>query len=210
MSVPGTIYGVVLNDLAERDALAGDFGEKPYAAPPRAPVVYIKPRSSVSQGVVRIGAGQEVRVAATIGLLFSRDASMVSEADALGHVGAACLALDVSYPQANYYRPAIAQLAVDRFLPLGAFGAPELPSRLVARISGAGAHEWSLDRLVRSPAKLVADLSQFMTLRAGDLLLVGLPGDAPLVGAGSRLTVAGGSLPPLEATIEADARGEAA
>lgn len=203
MTVSGTIYGVLLNDAQEREALSPHFNEKPYEAPPLAPVVYIKPQPCISQGIVRVPPGVDlVEAAPTIALLFARDAADVAAEHAMACVGAMCLALDVSIPQASYYRPAIAERCRDGFLPIGPFAWAGLPASIETSIDGTIAHRWSLDRLVRPVPDLVADLSRFMTLRAGDVLLVGLPGDAPRVGPGRRIRVEADGLPPLDASFE--------
>lgn len=202
--IGGTIYGVVLNDAAERETLGASLGEDPYKAPPAAPVVYIKPRACATGRGAAIPLPddeRELTVAATLALLIGRDASRVENASALDHVAAACLALDVSVPFDSYYRPPIAQVARDGFLPLGALVEPTLPDEIVTAIDDEEAHRWSLSRLVRSPAQLISDLSQFMTLQAGDLLLVGLPGDAPRATEGQRIAVSASGLPPLATAI---------
>jgi len=208
MSIPGTIYGVVLNDAQERASLGDALSADPYKAPPQAPVVYIKPRLCATLGgaPVPLPRGEDrLRAAATLGLLLASDACRVSPDGAMGHVGGACLALDVAVPFASYYRPPIAQIARDGFLPLGSMGAPILPDEIVTEVDGEAVHRWSLSRLVRGPAQLISDLSQFMTLRAGDLLLIGLPGDAPLVGQGQTVHVRATSLAPIATRIEAEA-----
>lgn len=195
----GTFYGVVLNDRAECDALAPAFGEKPYSAPPLAPVVYIKPRSCVTTGgaPVPVPAGLDaVQASATVALLFG---------DRPGVPVAAALALDICEPHASYYRPAIRQRCRDGFLPLGAFTAldPALEeAEIVTRVEGTVVHRWALTRLVRDPAALIADLGAFMTLSDGDVLLVGLPGDPPLVRAGQSIAVSMECLPPLATRFE--------
>lgn len=200
MIIAGTAYGVVLNDRAERAALAERFQEKPYLASPVAPVVYIKPRQCVRMGGagVMIPAGVEALEAApTVALLFGRDSSGAGwEA-----VAATCLALDISIPKPDYYRPSVAQRSAEGFLPLGGFDAPDLPEEIVTFIDGIEAHRWKLSRLVRDASALIADLSSFMTLRAGDLLLLGLPGDAPLVRAGQSIRVQAAGLPTLSTMI---------
>lgn len=197
MTFSGDIYGVVLNDREERARIEPQFSEKPYQAPPEAPVVYMKPRSAVAHGPVGIAPGAQVTASATLALLFARSACKVGADRAMAHVGAVALALDLSYPKKDYYRPAIAQQNADGFLALGEWVAPALPSGITVQSEGAPPHHWSLDRLVRDPATLIADLSSFMTLRAGDVLLIGLPGDAPTIGAGAALSVSAQGLPTL-------------
>lgn len=202
MTIAGNVYGVVLNDGEELLKLAPEFQTKPYNAPPQAPVVYMKPGNAIARGPVKVAAGAQVNAAATLALLFARDATKCSAAEALDNVGGVALALDISYPRKDYYRPAIVQQNGDGFLALGDWQAPLFPAVIATAIDGNPAHSWPLDRLNRSPAQLVADLSQFMTLRAGDVLLVGLPGDAPQVSAGQSVTVTAEGMPALQATFE--------
>lgn len=200
--IAGTAYGVVLNDRAEIALLGSALDADPYKVPPRAPVVYIKPRNCLTSGGAPVVLEADVpsaSVAATIALIFDRDVSGAG-GDVLSAVGSACLAVDVSVPHESYYRPAIAQRCRDGFLPLGRVTA--LPANLgvtelVTEIDGRIAHRWSLDRLVRSVPELIGDLAAFMTLRAGDMLLVGLPGDAPVVSAGASVTVSADGFPAL-------------
>lgn len=197
MTLAGNIYGVVLNDTAERADLAPQFAEKPYSAPPRAPVVYMKPLASLATGPVAVPAGG-LTASATLALLVARDTTLVSESDALACLGGAALALDLSVPTSSYYRPAVAQKNGDGRLALGAFAAPAIPAAIRLLADGAVIHEWSLDRLHRQPAALIADLGAFLTLKAGDVLMVGLPGDAPVIRAGQTLRLEADGLPPLD------------
>lgn len=203
----GTVYGVILNDRDERARLAEAFAVPPYKAPPEAPVVYIKPRNCFARSGAEVFIGDEdVEVAATLGLLIGRDAVRTAAADALGHVAGVCLALDVTLPHESYYRPAIPLRCRDGFLPLGdfaAFAPSILTTEIVTAVDGKSVHRWAPARLVRDAATLIADLSAFMTLSAGDVLLIGLPYDAPRVRAGQSVTVTAGSLPALKAQFNA-------
>jgi 5-oxopent-3-ene-1,2,5-tricarboxylate decarboxylase/2-hydroxyhepta-2,4-diene-1,7-dioate isomerase len=200
--IAGAVYGVALNDRQQLAALGEALSQPPYARPPAAPVLYIKPRTCLSGFGAAVPLPpelSEVEAAPTLGLLLADDA---------GAIGAACLALDVCEPHASYYRPAIRQRCRDGFLPLGGFapfdaalaGAP-----IVTRIDGALVHRWELTRLVRGVAQLLADIGGFMTLQAGDLLLVGLPGDAPRARAGQSLSVEMDGLPTLHTRFEPEA-----
>lgn len=199
----GHIYGVALNDRLERDRLASAFQEKPYGAPPIAPIVYMKPAAALARGPVRVAAGTQLVAAPTIALLFARDASRIAADQVQAHLGAAALALDLSLSlsQTSYYRPAIAQKNGDDFLVLGDAGAVDLPDTIRTFIDGAPVHSWSLDRLWLPVADLVAQLSLFMTLRAGDILLIGLPGDAPVVKPGQAIRAEADGLAAIETII---------
>lgn len=208
--ISGTVYGVVLNGRAERAALHEAFAAPPYKTPPHAPVLYIKPRGCIASDGAKVHLSPglaEVEAAATVGLLFDRDVHRVSRQSALAHVAAACLALDVTEPHHSYYRPAVRQRCRDGFLPIGApttFHQGILDADIVTSVNGREVHRWTLADLVRDAAMLISDISSFMTLAAGDLLLVGLPSGAPRVGAGDIALVRMQGLAPLHASFEAE------
>jgi 5-oxopent-3-ene-1,2,5-tricarboxylate decarboxylase/2-hydroxyhepta-2,4-diene-1,7-dioate isomerase len=208
--IAGTIYGVVLNDREQREQLAVLFEAPPYKAPPQRPVLYIKSRNCIATGggtVLLPPDLTQVEAAPTLGLLIGRDARRVTAQAALSHVAGACLALDVCEPQDNFYRPPVRQRCRDGFLPLGevgAFSAALLDCDIETRINDAVAQTWSPRRLLRDAATLIADVSAFMTLAAGDLLLVGLPHDAPRAQAGDHINVRAGFLPGLTARFRAE------
>jgi len=58
---------------------------------------------------------------------------------------------------------------------------------------------------VRSAAVLLADVSEFMTLRPGDLLLLGVPHGAPLAGAGQRVRLFASGIGQIEFALQAAA-----
>lgn len=197
MTVAGNIYGVVLNDAEERERLAPQFEEKPYGKPPVAPVVYLKPLSSLVKGAVKVPEDTGLTASTTLAVMIARDTGRVSENGVAVCLGAAALALDLSIPSSSYYRPAVAQKNGEGRLALGDFVAPVFPQTIRLVADGRIIHEWSLDRLVRPLETLVADLGAFLTLKAGDVLLVGLPGDAPAVRPGQALQVEAEGLPAL-------------
>jgi 5-oxopent-3-ene-1,2,5-tricarboxylate decarboxylase/2-hydroxyhepta-2,4-diene-1,7-dioate isomerase len=51
------------------------------------------------------------------------------------------------------------------------------------------AHRRSLSGLLRPAHQLLADVSEFMTLEAGDILMLGAPDDAPLARAGQSVRI---------------------
>lgn len=202
----GTAYGVVLNDRAERVALSDAFTSEPYRDAPKSPVLYIKPRlCAVPSGSrVEVPDSAELIIAPTLALLFGRDATRSSASQALEHVAAVRLALDISQPHASYFRPAIAERCRDAFLPLGNLSPlPQDISQITIHtlVDDREVHSWSLGRLAMPVADLVEAISVFMTLSAGDLLLVGLPGDAPRARAGQIVKATASGIEPVEAQL---------
>lgn len=208
--INGTVYGIALNDKDELVKLAGEFNEKPYLAPPKAPILYIKPRNCFSfyGAAVAMPVGEKALVAAPcIAVMFARDVTKETAQGALSAIGAACLAIDVSIPNPSYYRPAIKQKCRDGFLPLGAWGKWDdsfEKNEISTKINGKNAHNWDLRRLNRSAADAISQLSQFMTLKANDVLLLGLPHDAPLVEIGDEIEIRMNGLSSLKTNFIAE------
>jgi 5-oxopent-3-ene-1,2,5-tricarboxylate decarboxylase / 2-hydroxyhepta-2,4-diene-1,7-dioate isomerase len=194
----GTVYGVLLNHVDALAALGDASQQPPYKAPPRAPVLYIKPRNTHSAHgvaiVVPAGVG-ELEMGATLGMVIGRTACRVSEAQALSYVAGYTVCNDVSVPHASYYRPSMRFKCRDGFLPIGPWivAARHAPSpdalRLRVDIDGRTVLQVEAPELVRSAARLIADVTEFMTLDCGDVLMVGVPDGAPRARAGQRVDI---------------------
>ncbi|RZA28408.1 MAG: fumarylacetoacetate hydrolase, partial [Proteobacteria bacterium] len=67
----GTVYGTLMNFRGELDALGPTMNEAPYKAPPKAPVLYVKPANTWSENgaVIRVPAGAEVEVGGTVAMV---------------------------------------------------------------------------------------------------------------------------------------------
>lgn len=200
--IAGTIYGIALNSHQEREALSHAFAEPRYAAAPVAPVVFIKPRTCVrlDGGAVPVPEQlDQVAVASSVALLFGgADSRPV----------AAALALDLSEVGAGYYRPAIRQKCRDGFLPLGRFVPIERWNRdaaVTCLVDGKERDRWTLQDLYLGIDELIATLSRFMTLMAGDVLLIAGGADQPSAARGSRIEGRLDGLPPVVADLIGDA-----
>jgi len=203
--VSGTVYGVILNDAASVQKI-GSLEEAPYKGAPKAPALYIKPANTrVACGAaVRLPAGAKtVEVAATIGLVMGRAAGRLTAEKALDAVAGIVLAADLSLPHASYYRPAIREKCFDGSLPLSSVKPLVDLSSLVltTEIDGKVVESRSLAGLIRKPAQLLADVTEFMSLRQGDVLLVGVSYQAPQAAAGSKITLSAEGVGSLSFTI---------
>lgn len=189
----GAVYGTLLNHRSALAALGDAVNRPPYDAPPDAPVLYIKPRNTLAAPgcAVRIPAGiPELEVGACLGLVIGRTACRVSEPRALDYVAGYLIVADVSIPHASYHRPAIRFKARDGFCPLGpavtARAAVANPDALAIRtyLDGALVHSANTADSIRPAARLLADVTDFMTLAPGDVLALGAAGQAPRVRSG--------------------------
>lgn len=210
MSQFGTVYGVILNVQGGLEALGDAVNAAPYKAPPKAPVLYIKPSNTflVGGGAVGVPDGtEELEVQPTLGLVFGRTASRVAEAEALNYVSGLVPAIDVTLPHASVYRPAIRQRCRDGFLPLGAVAAPVSGAVDVrVKINGKDAGGFSTAELVRSIPRLIADVTDFITLSPGDVLLVGLGLGSPRAKVGDEVTAELSSVGKVSCTIVPEAQ----
>jgi 5-oxopent-3-ene-1,2,5-tricarboxylate decarboxylase/2-hydroxyhepta-2,4-diene-1,7-dioate isomerase len=208
--VSGTIYGVLLNYKGALAALGNAVNEPPYLEAPKAPVLYIKPVNTV------IGYGMPIplpdnvpalEIGATLGVVIGRKATRVSEEQALTYVDGYTVVNDVSIPHTSLYRPAVSQKARDGFCPVGPWvierDAVVNPDALRVRvfINGELRQENTTANLIRPIPRLIAEITDFMTLNIGDTLLVGVPEDAPLAKAGDHVRIEIDNIGILENTV---------
>ncbi len=193
----GTVYGTLLNHRDALAALGNAVHEPPYKAPPVAPVLYIKPRNTwldAGEPIVVPTGVDELEIGATLGLVIGRTACRVREAEALSFVAGYVIVNDVSVPHPSYYRPSLRFKTRDTFCPIGRFvrceavGSPDALAISVA-IDGSIVHRASTAGLIRPAARLLAEVSDFMTLSAGDVLCIGVAAGAPRARAGQRVSI---------------------
>jgi 5-oxopent-3-ene-1,2,5-tricarboxylate decarboxylase/2-hydroxyhepta-2,4-diene-1,7-dioate isomerase len=212
----GTVYGTLLN---HRDALAA-LGDQvtlaPYKAPPKAPILYIKPRNTVVGHRVPVVVppdAAELEIGATLGVVIGRSATFVAEAKALDVVAGYTVVNDISVPHASLYRPSMRFKCRDGFCPIG----PAIVARahvpdpdaltIEVAIDGRTVQRSSTAGLVRPVARLIADVCEFMTLFPGDVLTVGVAAGAPRARVGQTVAVTIPGVGRLENTL---VRGSAA
>ena len=214
--VEGAVYGTLLNDRAALDALGDAVNAAPYKAPPKAPVLYVKPRNTrAGHGakVVVPGGTSGVQIGGSLGIVIGRTASHVSVADALDHVAGYTIVADLCVPHESVYRPSVRFRARDGFCVMGpAVVARRLvadPDALPISVSIDGRQTFHANTAtsIRHVAQLIADVTDFMTLGAGDVLTLGVPHGAPLARAGDIVTVSIGAWPALTFSMTSEAAG---
>lgn len=213
----GVVYGTLLNDPATLAALGDAVHAAPYKAPPKAPVLYLKPRhtQAPSGAAVAVPAGDVLEIGATLGLVIGRTACRVSEAEALAHVAGVLLVADLCHPHAAFYRPSVRLRARDGSCLFGPVVAPatRVPDpdavELSVRVDGEVVQTVRFDGMVRSAARLLQDVTEFMTLRPGDVLLLGLTEGAPQARAGQAFSIEAPSLGRLEGRLVTEAAAAA-
>jgi 5-oxopent-3-ene-1,2,5-tricarboxylate decarboxylase/2-hydroxyhepta-2,4-diene-1,7-dioate isomerase len=194
----GTVYGTLLNHRSALEAMRETAALPPYNGAPRAPVLYVKPRNTLARcgEPVEVPAdAPELEAAACLGLVIGRTAWRVAEASSLEHIAGFLIVNDVSVPHPNYYRPSVRYKARDGFCPMGprvtARALVGNPDALVFRtyVDGELKHTMSTADLLRPIARLLADVTDFMTLAPGDVLAAGAAAPAPRVRAGQTVRI---------------------
>jgi 5-oxopent-3-ene-1,2,5-tricarboxylate decarboxylase/2-hydroxyhepta-2,4-diene-1,7-dioate isomerase len=204
--VRGAVYGTLLNDRAALEALGDTVHAAPYKAPPKAPVLYLKPRNTLAGHRARVVVPDDVagvEVGASLGIVIGRTATRVDATRAAEYIAGYTLVADLSVPHTNVYRPSVRLRARDGFCVIGpalvAARHVAAPDDLAIDVSLNGAHSFhaSTATSVRNVAQLLADVTDFMTLNAGDVLTLGVRHGSPVAHIGDTATLSVGALPPL-------------
>jgi 5-oxopent-3-ene-1,2,5-tricarboxylate decarboxylase / 2-hydroxyhepta-2,4-diene-1,7-dioate isomerase len=200
----GTVYGTLMNFRGELDALGDAMKQPPYKAPPQAPVLYVKPANTWTEngGSIAVPAGvQEVAVGATVAMV------MKSAREVAGYV----LMNDLTLPHESFFRPPVKFNCLDGFLGIGdrirarnEAGDPAV-FKLEVRINGELKQTVRFSQLVRPADKLLADVSEFMTLGEGDMLMLGCDVGRPLARVGDRIEIKMPALGTLTNSLVAEA-----
>jgi 2-keto-4-pentenoate hydratase/2-oxohepta-3-ene-1,7-dioic acid hydratase in catechol pathway len=163
-----------------------DHAQEVGLALPAEPLLFIKANSAISgphDAIVRPrGATKldyEVELAAVIG----RDARNVSAADAMKHVAAYCIVDDVSERafQMEHGGTTTKGKSADTFAPVGPWlvTADEIPDpqalEVWTTVNGEPRQRGTTANMIFGVRELVAYVSRFMSLRAGDLISTGTP-----------------------------------
>lgn len=196
--ISGTVFGTSLNYKGTLERLGDAVHNKPYGSPPIAPVLYIKPANTFNcyGGAIPMPVGiSKLEMGAALGLVIGTKATRVNEANALSYLTGYTIVNDVCVPHESLYRPAVQHQARDGFCPIGPWiidrHEVDNPNNLVIRvfINDKLEQENSTANLIRSVSRLIADVTEFMTLSPGDVLLVGIPEKAPQAAVGDKIRI---------------------
>jgi 2,4-diketo-3-deoxy-L-fuconate hydrolase len=156
------------------------------SAPPTHPILFFKhPNTIVGpfDEIVRPARAETLDWEAELGVVIGRTAWQVDEADALGHVAGYLVGNDVSertWQRAESGGQWSKGKTAPTFCPLGPWLVPAeevdpTSLRIWSRISGSPRQDSSTADMVFSVSELIADLSQYVRLEVGDVLLTGTP-----------------------------------
>ncbi len=196
--ISGTVFGTLLNYKGALEKLGNAVHDTPYNSPPIAPVLYIKPANTFNRygTAIPMPAGiSKLEIGAALGLVIGKKAVAVDEELALTYVAGYTIVNDVSVPHDSVFRPAVQHKARDGFCPIGPWiidrHEVDNPDDLVIRvfINEELRQENTTSNLIRSVSRLLADVTEFMMLSPGDVLLVGVPEEAPQAEVGDKIRI---------------------
>jgi len=178
----GSLFGVALNWRSLLEQKQEEFAQPPYQQPPQKPVLFIKTPNTLNHhgGKVIQPHGERLQPGPALGVVIGRNASRVPAAHALDYVSGYVIVNEFSLPEDSYYRPAVKAKCRDGFCTLGqlipADKVPD-PHALTIRLfvndqvrQTGHTSDW-----LRPLPQLIAEITEFMTLHAGDVLITGTP-----------------------------------
>lgn len=163
-----------------------DHAQEVGMALPKEPMVFIKANSAINgpnDPILRPAGGVKLDYEVELGAVIGRDARNVSEADAMKHVAAYCIVDDVSERafQMEHGGTTTKGKSADTFAPIGPWlvTADEVgdPQKLEVWtvVNGESRQRGKTDNMIFGVRQLVAYVSRFMSLRAGDVISTGTP-----------------------------------
>lgn len=194
-----TVYGSLMHHRAELEALVEAAHQAPYNAPPKAPVLYIKPSNTFlgfGQTLPLPAAHAQIQARACVGLIYKPNQLLVADNPALNATNNIvnkdwqwALFSDFSLPHASFYRPPLRFNALD-----GSLALPQTTRtaqwqalqdlRIETWVNGQCVHAYSSADWLRTAQEQLEVVSEFIAWEAGDVLMLGCPPDAPLVKVG--------------------------
>jgi len=153
---------------------------------PTEPLVFIKANSAINgpgDAIIRPRGAIKLDYEVELGAVIGRDARNVTEADAMKHVAAFCIVDDVSERafQMEHGGTTTKGKSADTFAPIGPYlvtadevGDPQ-SLEVWTTVNGQARQRGNTVNMIFTVRQLVAYVSRFMSLRAGDIISTGTP-----------------------------------
>lgn len=209
IKIDGNIFGVVLNYTCLYEKRVSQFHDKPYLREPQYAVLFIKTPNTrnTSGNVVIKKKGEVLQAGPTFGVIIGKSTSRVTEKDALSHVAGFVVVNELSLPEDSYYRPAIKAKCQDGFCVLGTPISIEKvsnPHHLALRVyvNGELKQQGTTANWIRSPAQIIEEISAYMPLNEGDIILTGTPYGRVDLNAGDEVCVEIDQLGSVTSTVQ--------
>ncbi len=182
LDTQGNIFGIALNYKDLYSTLEAQFTQNPYVKAPIKPVLFIKTpntRNTSGQVVVKQQA-DTLQAGPTVGIVIGKSTSRVAKSDAYAHIAGYVVVNELSLPEESYYRPAIRAKCQDGFCALGEAVAIDRVSdinqlELRVFVNDQLKQTGNTSNWIRTPDQIIEEISEYMPLNAGDIILTGTP-----------------------------------
>lgn len=206
------LLGVALNYRGLLEQWRPRFERPPYLQAPQQPVLFIKTPNSRNQdgGRVTRPRGHRLQPGPALGVVIANETRRIHADQAGSHIAGYVIVNEFSLPEESYYRPALKDKCRDGFCVVGPMtAATAIPDPHGLGIRLQVNHELRqhnhTSNMVRTVPQLLASISGFMTLQAGDVLITGSPEGRVDVLPGDEVIVEIDGLGQLHNTIVAEA-----
>lgn len=208
---PHTIIGLALN--------YADHAAELSIAQPEEPALFFKPRNTLvghRAAVVYPDGVKYLHYENELAVVIGRRCRKVRESAAWDVVQGYTIANELTIRDfvTNFYRPPVRAKGWDTFCPLGPYlveGEIEDPHALELRtyVNGELRQQGNTKDLVRGIPELIAYITSFMTLEAGDFILTGTPKGVSHIYPGDRMRLEIEGIGALENTVVAESEDTA-
>ena len=196
INTEGNVFGIALNYKCLYEKLQAQFNEKPYVNEPKKPVLFIKTpntRNVSGQAVVK-HKSDILQAGPSLGIVIGKSTTRVSKSDASAHIAGYVVVNEWSLPEESYYRPAIKAKCQDGFCVVGtpvvADAVTDLNNlTLRVYVNGELKQEGTTANWIRTPEQIIEEISEYMPLNEGDIILTGTPYGRVSVVAGDEIRV---------------------
>ncbi|PJG85084.1 fumarylacetoacetate hydrolase family protein [Conservatibacter flavescens] len=183
-----TVFVIALNSKQLLLRKQAELAQAPYNGAPKTPVIYVLPEATHNRSgapVLLPIAQKKLRIEPHLGVVFAKDLQPVEVKQALDYVSAYLPAVLYSLPSDDYYRPDIIGRCQDSFCVLGQAlnkSAVKNTEEIAIQVEVNNQIQKACYRTdtLYSVAELISFLSQFMSFKAGDVLLTGTE-DSPAI-----------------------------
>jgi 5-oxopent-3-ene-1,2,5-tricarboxylate decarboxylase/2-hydroxyhepta-2,4-diene-1,7-dioate isomerase len=194
-NLSGTVYGALLNHAPQLQNMGDAVNAAPYKSAPQFPVLQVRPRNTLCASGSIIGVPNDtnmVEIGLSLGIVIGQTACHISESEADSVVAGYIPVVEICLPSNSHYRPNVRLKARDGFTVMGhatQASANINPDNLATSVTvnSQQTTKGTTGERVRHVAKLIAAVTEFMTLHAGDVLLLGSSSPALSVCVGDQI-----------------------